>query len=70
MPITVSTETNLAPRKPVHVAHEAIKAPYEPKTTSSKAMWVAKSTISSLDLASYEAKIVSDHEAISALRRG
>ena len=29
-------------------------------------MWVAKSTISSLDPASYETKIVSDHKTISA----
>ena len=32
-------------------------------------MWVTKSTISSLDSASCEAKIVSDHKTISAIRR-
>jgi len=45
---------------------EATKVPCEPKTASAKAMWVAKSTTSSLDAASYEAKIVLDHETISA----
>jgi len=68
-PITVSTETNLAPHQRINVAREAIKVPCEPKTASSKAMWVTKSIICSPNSASCEAKIVSDHKTISALGR-
>ena len=48
---------------------EATKVPCESKTASAKAMWVTKSTTSSLDLASYEAKIVSDRATISTPHR-
>jgi len=68
-PISVSIETNSASRQYVNVVLEATKVPCEPKTTSNKAMWVVKSTTSSLDPASYEVKIVSDHETISAPHR-
>jgi len=62
---------NRAPRERqrVNATREAIKVPYEPKTTSSKAMWVAKFTISSFDSALCEAKTVSNHKTISALPR-
>ena len=40
--------------------------PCEPKTVSSKAMWIAKSTIPSLHPASCEAKIVLDHKTTLA----
>jgi len=68
-PNTVSTETNLASRQRINVAHEAIKVPCEPKIASSKVIWVARSIVSSLDSVSCEAKIVYDHKTISALRR-
>ena len=55
----VSIETKLALRQHVNVAREVIKIPSERKTTFSKAIWVVKSTISSFDSASCEAKIVS-----------
>jgi len=54
---------------------ETIKIPREPKTASVKAMWIAKSVVSSeardrsLDSASCEAKIVPDCEIILALQR-
>ena len=54
---------------------EAIKVPYEPKTASAKAMWIAKAVVPceardrSLDSASCEAKIVSDCKIILALHR-
>jgi len=48
---------------------EAIKAPCEPKTSSVKAMWIAKAINRSLDSASCEAKIVSNCKTISALHR-
>jgi len=71
---TVSTETNIASHQCINVAREA-KVPCEPKITSTKAMWIAKSVISceardrSLDSASCEAKIVSDCKTIPALHR-
>jgi len=77
-PIIASREAKQSLRKPItlsitrqhgNVACEAIKVPCEPKTASSKAMWVAKSTTFSLDSASRDAKIVSDHKTISALHR-
>ena len=52
-----------------------MKVPREPKTASAEAMWNAKSVVSyeardrSLDLASCEAKIVSNCKTISALHR-
>jgi len=67
--IKVSTETNLAPHQRVNVVRETIKVPREPTTTSSKVMWVAKSTNSCLDSALCKVKIVSDYETISAPRR-
>jgi len=54
---------------------EAIKVPREPKTTSTKAMWIAKSVVScevrdrSLDSTSCEVKIISDCKTIPALHR-
>ena len=72
---TVSAETNIAPRQHVSTVSEAIKVPREPKTTPTKAMWIAKHVVSCevkdryLDSASYEAEIVSDCKTISALHR-
>jgi len=72
---TVSAETNIASRQHVNTMREAIKVPHEPKTTSPKAMWIAKSVVSceakdiSLDSVSCETKIVSDCKTISALHR-
>jgi len=68
-PIKVSTGTNLAPCQRMNVVREAIKVPCEPTTTTSKAMWVAKSTSPSLDSASCEAKIVSNHKTTSTPHR-
>jgi len=65
----VSKETNSASCQHVNAVREAIKVPCESKTASSKAMWVAKFTIVSLNSASCEAKIVIDHKTISTLRR-
>ena len=45
------------------------KVPYEPKTASVKAMWIAKVIDRSLNSASCEAKIVSDCKTILALHR-
>jgi len=68
-PTIVSKETNSASCQHVNVVREAIKVPCEPKTASSKATWAVKSIISSLDSASCEAKIVSNHKTISVLCR-
>ena len=57
----------------VNTVHEAIKVHHEPKITSAKAMWIAKSVVSckvrdrSLDSASCEAKIISDCKTILGL---
>jgi len=54
---------------------EAIKAPREPKTASTKVIWIGKSVVScevrdkSLESASCEAKIVSKCKTISDLHR-
>ena len=50
-PIKISIKTNLTSRQCDNVAREAIKVPYEPKTATSKATWVARFTVSSLDSA-------------------
>ena len=51
---TVLTKIKLAPHQCVNVVREAIKVPCERKITSSKVIWAAKSTGSSLDSDSCE----------------
>ena len=51
-PVIVPTGTKLALRQCTNIARETIKDPCEPKTTSVKTMWIAKSTVASLDSAS------------------
>ena len=75
--LTYSTEIKSASHQCTKLApFEAKKASCEPKTTSVKAIWIRKSNPAScevrdksLNLASYETKIVSDFETISALHR-
>jgi len=43
-----------------------MKVPCEPKIASNKAMWIARSTIASLDSASCKAKTILDHRTPSA----
>jgi len=64
-PITVPTGTKLTPRQRTSIAREIVKVPYETKTAFNKAMWIAKSTVSSLDSALCEAKTVLDHKTPS-----
>jgi len=64
--ISVLIKNNSAPRQRIR---ETIKFPWEPKIASSTTMWIAKSTIPSLDPASYKAKIVLYHKITLAPRR-
>jgi len=51
-PITVLAGTKLAPCQRISVTREPSRVPCEPKIASAKAMWIAKSTLASLELAS------------------
>jgi len=61
-PITVPIGTRLAPRQRVSIVREPSRVPCKPKIASAKAMWIAKSTLASLESASHEVKIVLDYK--------